>query len=92
MSTETYKPLNAEELAEIADALETKDALRPPREIHFLIKRLLADLEAAERAILSVPEWGYAYRCVFCRSWPIGRSYKHKPGCAWVAAKERQDA
>lgn len=55
-----HKPLTAEELAEIADALETKDALRPPREIHFLIKRLLADLEVAEALVRQLSGKGEA--------------------------------
>ena len=78
-----FGPLTAEERA-MLKRRESPDK--------WLIGRLLADLEAAERAILSVPEWSTLltagiHTCVFCGAL---HDEGHRPGCAWVAAKERQ--
>ena len=53
-------------------------------------KRLLAEVERLEKAVLSVPEWdSYNYVCNFC-----GREQaeNHAPDCTWKLLKERAGA
>ena len=84
-----HQPLTSEERAEIRHSLSRRYWTYTP---YAIVERLLADLEAAERAILSVPEWATlltdgVHTCLFCQAL---HDEGHKPGCAWVVAKERQ--